>query len=213
MPGGTGAGPAVWCHGLLPDYHAFSRQLWRLCISALRSSSGRRCRQRLADALRKLERCIWRGCNGGDKFDAILCLLSAASYSLRFAEDLEDVFPHVPFPAQLETFRRAARLGREIRGLETFQREPDEAYLQPDLVRVETEPRGSLAPVDLVDGTIILCDDGSGQITGLPLAVWEFSVSGYRLVPHWLKHGWACQWTSRFVSRIARYMRASRGAH
>jgi hypothetical protein len=23
MPGGTGAGPAVWCHGLLPDYHAF----------------------------------------------------------------------------------------------------------------------------------------------------------------------------------------------
>src|SRR5207253_2645066 len=23
MPGGTGAGPAVWAHGLLPDYHAF----------------------------------------------------------------------------------------------------------------------------------------------------------------------------------------------
>ena len=23
MPCGTGAGPAVWCHGLLPDYHAF----------------------------------------------------------------------------------------------------------------------------------------------------------------------------------------------
>ena len=23
LPGGTGAGPAVWCHGLLPDYHAF----------------------------------------------------------------------------------------------------------------------------------------------------------------------------------------------
>ena len=23
LPSGTGAGPAVWCHGLLPDYHAF----------------------------------------------------------------------------------------------------------------------------------------------------------------------------------------------
>ena len=23
LPGGTGAGPAAWCHGLLPDYHAF----------------------------------------------------------------------------------------------------------------------------------------------------------------------------------------------
>jgi type ISP restriction-modification system protein len=23
LPGGTGAGPAVWCYGLLPDYHAF----------------------------------------------------------------------------------------------------------------------------------------------------------------------------------------------
>src|SRR5215210_6364513 len=50
-----------------------------------------------------------------EAFDAILCLLSAASYTLRFAEDLEDVFPHVPFPPGHEALQDAVRIGREIR--------------------------------------------------------------------------------------------------
>jgi hypothetical protein len=32
-----------------------------------------------------------------------------------------------------------------------------------------------------------LCDDGTGRIIGLPESVWNFSVSGYRLLPHWLE--------------------------
>lgn len=116
-------------------------------------------------------------------FDVMLCLLSASSYTLRFAEDLEDVFPHVPFPAQYTIFRDATRLGQEIRRLETFAREPAAAHLRHDFVRVTTEPRGALAHVEYEDGGIILCDNGSGR----PQAVWEFSVSGYRLVPRWLE--------------------------
>jgi len=41
-----------------------------------------------------------------DTFDAILALLSATSYTLRFAEDLEDVFPHVPFPSDHALFSK-----------------------------------------------------------------------------------------------------------
>ena len=41
-------------------------------------------------------------------------------------------------------------------------------------------------PVDYADGAITLCQDGSGRITGLPQDVWEFSVSGYRVLPRWL---------------------------
>ncbi|MDP2618845.1 MAG: hypothetical protein Q8P46_01490 [Hyphomicrobiales bacterium] len=44
-----------------------------------------------------------------------------------------------------------------------------------------------MAPVEYADGAITLCDDGTGRITGLPLAVWSFSVSGYRLVPRWIE--------------------------
>ena len=120
-------------------------------------------------------------------FDAILCLLSASSYSLRFAEDLEDVFPHVPFPGQPPVFRDAVRVGREIRAVETFARPPSERYISPGFVRVETEPQGAVAAVDFVDGAIALCSDGSGRVTGLPLSVWDFAVSGYRLLPRWLE--------------------------
>ena len=107
--------------------------------------------------------------------------------SRRFAEDLEDVFPHVPFPSQLTVFRNAVHLGREIRALETFSREPGEAYRQPNFVRIATQPRGMVAPAHYADGEIILCNDGTGRIVGVPQPVWEFSVSGYRLVPRWLE--------------------------
>jgi hypothetical protein len=106
--------------------------------------------------------------NAQEVFDAILCLLSAQSYTRRFAEDLEDVFPHVPFPARSATFREAVRLGREIRRVEAFSREPEAAYRRPAFARVTTPPRDILAPAEYADGMIALCRDGSGRITGLP---------------------------------------------
>lgn len=121
-----------------------------------------------------------------DAFDAILCLLSATSYTLRFAEDLEDVFPHVPFPGQPQVFQEAVRIGGEIRGVETFARPPADRYRPPGFVRVETQPLGVVAAVEYADAAITLCADGSGRITGLPQSVWEFAVSSYRVVPRWL---------------------------
>ncbi len=32
-----------------------------------------------------------------------------------------------------------------------------------------------------------MCENGSGQITGIPEAVWNFSVSGYRVLPRWIE--------------------------
>jgi hypothetical protein len=50
-----------------------------------------------------------------------------------------------------------------------------------------TQPRGPVAPVNYSDGGITLCADGTGLITGIPQAIWYFSVSGYRLVPRWIE--------------------------
>jgi hypothetical protein len=112
--------------------------------------------------------------------------LSARSYTLRFAEDLEDVFPHVPFPARYPIFLEAVRIGQQIRLVETFSREPGQRYRRAELASVATEPRGPIAPVQYVDGAIVLCANGSGRITGIPEAIWSFAVSGYRLLPRWL---------------------------
>ena len=186
MPSGTRAGPAVWCHGLLPDYHAFSgRGGYAFPLHDRRPEINR---SNVADELvTSLSAAYGQAISAEDIFDAILCLLSASSYTRRFAEDLEDVFPHVPFPARHTIFQDAVRIGREIRAVETFAREPSEAYRRPDFVRVATEPRGPLAAVEYLDATITLCDNGTGRITGIPQRVWDFSVSGYRLLPHWLE--------------------------
>ena len=40
--------------------------------------------------------------------------------------------------------------------------------------------------IDWRDGEIILWADGSGRVSGIPENIWQFSVSGYRLLPRWL---------------------------
>jgi hypothetical protein len=187
MPSGTGAGPGVWCHGLLPDYHAFRGSTGGYTFPLYDRRPNIDASNISFALIERLSAAYGEPVTAEDIFDAILCLLSATSYSLRFAEDLEDVFPHVPFPHRPEVFQDAVRVGREVRAVETFDREPGAAYRRPDFVRIVTQPRGVVAPVEHADGEITLCDDGSGRITGLPHSVWTFSVSGYRVLPRWLE--------------------------
>jgi hypothetical protein len=187
MPNGTGAGPAVWCHGLLPDYHAFRGSYGGYAFPLHDRRHNIAAVNLAAPLLADLSAAYGQAVAAQDVFDAILCLLSARSYTLRFAEDLEDVFPHVPFPAQLAVFRCAVDIGRNIREVETFSRPPGTAYRRRDFARVASEPRGDLAAVTYEDGSITLGANGSGRIVNLPLEVWDFAVSGYRLVPRWLE--------------------------
>jgi hypothetical protein len=186
-PGGTGAGPAVWCHGLLPDYHAFRGSYGGYAFPLYDRRPEINASNLSLTLVESLSTAYGDPVAAEDIFDAILCLLSATSYTLRFAEDLEDVPPHVPFPARHAIFQDAVQAGREIRAVATFARQPTEAYRRPDFVRVVSPPRGEVAPVEYADGSITLCGDGTGRILGLPQAVWNFSVSGYRLVPRWLE--------------------------
>ena len=68
-------------------------------------------------------------------------------------------------------------------------RAPEARYLTNAIARIETTPRGSVAairPGDWDQGELILCEDGSGKVSGIPGSVWDFSVSGYRVLQKWL---------------------------
>jgi Type ISP C-terminal specificity domain/N-6 DNA Methylase len=186
----TGLGPAGWCNSHLPDYDSFNARggyafplydrrigpdatnISPILIAALAEAYG----QPVAPE---------------DIFDAILCLLSARSYTRRFAEDLEDVFPHIPFPAPHEVFQRAAAIGREIRGLQAFAREPAAAFRAKAFCRITAQP-GDNAVIQAAtykDGALSLWKDGEKAVTaftGIPDFVWSFSVSGYRVLPRWI---------------------------
>jgi predicted helicase len=176
LPSGTNAGAAAWCFGNYPDRHAF-RGSYGGYAFPLYDRRPTSTLQNISPLLIKsLSAAYGAPVAAEDVFDAILALLSATSYTLRFAEDLEDVFPHVPFPARHAIFEDAVRLGREIRAVEAFMRRPGEAYRRTDFVRLVSQPHGAVAPVEYADGAITLCGDGSGRITGLPQDVWNFSV-------------------------------------
>jgi hypothetical protein len=187
MPNGTGAGPALWCHGLIPDYHAFRGSYGGYVFPLYDRRDGVDASNISTTLIDSLSVAYGEPVTAEDVFDAVLCLLSAGSYTHRFAEDLEDVFPHVPFPALHATFLNAARTGHDIRAVETFARQPSDAYRRPGFVRVVTQPRGVVVPIQYADSEITLCDGGMGRIVGIPQAVWGFAVSGYRVVPRWLE--------------------------
>lgn len=106
MPFATGDGPAVWCHGLLPDYHSFRGSYGGYALPLYDRRPGND-PINISSALLDGLALAYKGPVTPEAvFDAILALLSATSYTLRFAEDLEDTFPHVPFPARSRGVRR-----------------------------------------------------------------------------------------------------------
>lgn len=186
LPGGTNAGPAVWCHALYPDRHAFRGSYGGYAFPLFDKRAGHGPSNVSPTVLDSLALTYASPVTAASVFDAVLALLSATSYTLRFAEDLEDVFPHVPFPADRAVFERATAIGAAIREIEAFAREPHPKFLTPSLARVETPPNGTLATSEWNNGTITICANGSGKVTGIPASVWDFAVSGYRVLPRWI---------------------------
>jgi predicted helicase len=190
---GTGFGPAVWCHGLKPDQHAF-RGSYGGWVFPLHNHNPESRGHFLTPALvGGLAAVYGTAVAPQDVFDAILALLSASTYTTRFAFDLEDDFPHVPFPADPNVFAAAAAIGARIRALEGFGDAPGAEFMT---ARLTGQASGSTLAVPTPQrafvgagpvGTVALLADRSLMIAEVPQRVWEFSVSGYQVLYRWLR--------------------------
>ena len=186
LPANTGKGAATWCHPEYPDRHSFRGSYGGYAFPLYDRRQGPNAANISHVLIASLGEAYGQTVSAKDVFDAILAILSASSYSVLFAEDLEDVFPHIPFPATYAVFQRAVEIGREIRGVESFTRLPAAEYRPAAFCRIASEPTGPVAAITYQNGTIALCEDGSGQITGIPQSVWDFSVSGYFVLRRWI---------------------------
>lgn len=128
MPSGTGAGPAAWAHGSFPDRHAFRASYGGYAFPLYDRREGHGPYNLKPEVVAALTDAYGVEVKPEQLFDAILCLLSAQSYTRRFAEDLEDVFPHVPFPSSPDVYAEAAHIGADIRAVQTFTRPPAAEY-------------------------------------------------------------------------------------
>ena len=192
---GTGRGPAVWCHGRIPDQHSFmgSGGGW---IFPYRDHSAANNGHRLKSQLvAGLSEAYGREIAAQAVFDTIIALLSASSYTTRFASDLENSFPHVPFPADPEVFSEAAMLGARIRKLQTFSVVPNKKFRKARIegkaveriLDVPTPSRAILSDIKDLK-SIALRSDKSCFVANVSAAAWELSISSNRLVLYsWLK--------------------------
>ncbi|MBV9758422.1 MAG: N-6 DNA methylase, partial [Alphaproteobacteria bacterium] len=192
LPSGTGAGPAIWVHGLLPDYHSFRGSYGGYAFPLWDRRRGATAHNFNPSLLDGLSKTYGRPVSAQQAFDAIAALLSATGYTRRFAWDLEESFAHVPFPASADAFVDAARIGAEIRAIETFAREPGAAYRSARLAGTATELTLAVPKAEAFhsDGTghgfVPLMADQSLRLGNVPERVWQFAVSGYRVLPRWL---------------------------
>ena len=108
LPNGIGLGPAVWCHGLLPDYHAFRGSYGGYAFPLHDRRPTHALPNLSAELIGGLTALYGMNVTAEEVFDAILCFLSAESYTLRFAEDLEDQLPHIPLPGRSFGFRSSS---------------------------------------------------------------------------------------------------------
>lgn len=189
LPSKTGLGTATWCHANYPDRHAFRGSYGGYAFPLYDRRKGPNATNMSTILLTNLAESYGLQVSSEDAFDAILALLSAQSYTRRFAEDLEDVFPHVPFPADHGVLMQAVEIGREIRAVETFARPPGAAFLTAAFCRLEAAPNGDDVIGSAVrrNDEVTLCPEGRGRFSGLPEEVWAFSVSGYRVLPRWIE--------------------------
>lgn len=191
---GTGRGPAVWCHGAVPDQHAFkgSGGGWIFPFhNHAPEGLGHNLHVRLVPGLSEV---YGRHVSPQQVFDAILGLLSASHYAVRFAFDLENTFPHVPFPADPNVFSDAAALGAQIRLIQTYSEKPTSRF---KIARLEGKARERVldlpTPRDTFAGDsdgkiLVLRRDKSLVITNVSERAWDFSISSSTLVLNrWIK--------------------------
>ena len=191
LPSGVGVGPAVVVHKFRPDHHAFRGSYGGYAFPLFDRRPGGHGYNLDLKLVQLLSKHYGNEVSPEDVFDAIVALLSAPSYTRRFAADLEDAFPHVPFPADLDLFGQAREVGARIGRLQTFDLQPEQLFWT---ARLEGSPLDRALAVPRIGSAFV--DQGNGfgtvrlnqalRLERVPLRVWEFAVSGYRVVYRWL---------------------------
>ena len=190
---GTGSGPAIWCHGLKPDQHSL-RGSYGGWIMPLWNHAGEGVGHFLNPTLVPgLSMAYGKEVDPQEVFDAILALLSASSYTVRFAHDLEDDFAHVPFPADPEQFSLASRIGSRLRALQTFAGAPGAEFRRARIVGQASAPNLDVPTPQRAftgqgqAGAVALRRDQSLRLEQVTERSWNCSVSGYQIFHRWLR--------------------------
>ncbi len=195
------AGPAITLTGLIPDLHHYNGRggrtypLWK---DNKASTPNVR-----ASLLTLLSERFGGEVSGEDVFAYIAAIATHPGYIKRFREDLSTPGLRIPLTADAGLFREVVDLGRTIVWLHTFGERmaaPDKGRpAQPP--RLPAEKRPSIPKEGAIHQTPGTMPDnigydsakkrlliGSGYIENVEPAVWEYEVSGNKVLLHWFSY-------------------------
>ena len=194
LTGRIGSGPAAVATPYVPDLHHVRGSYGAKDVIPLyRDASGTpNADRRLLGALSQavgLEVAV------EDLFAYCYGVLAGADYSDRFAKELESPGPRIPITTDPSLFREMASHGRSLLRIHTWGerfREVESA----EISSTESAPRWQEAPTVLPESGRACSYDAEtetlrvadGVLVGLPQEVWEFEVSGMKVLPKWLAY-------------------------
>jgi hypothetical protein len=194
-------GPALTFTALVPDLHHYAGRGGRAV--PLWADESRTLSNIRLYLLRALSDRIGIAVEPEDFLSYIAAVATSPAYTSRFQADLSTPGLRIPMTADAPTFREASKLGRRIIWLHTFgERMTDAAEGRPG--GPPRLPEG-LAPVVSKEGEIsskpaempdTLGYDagknrllvGHGFIDNVPLAVWQYEVSGKQVLVQWFSY-------------------------
>lgn len=123
-------------------------------------------------------------------FVYVFGVLAGTDYTARFREELDTPGPRVPLTSDPELFTAMVEHGRRLLWLQTFGERFADAHGDLPLDGITWKPEPTNLPTDRSaiahDVATESIRVANGVLTGVPLDVWEFEVSGMPVIAKWL---------------------------
>ena len=123
----------------------------------------------------------------------VYAILGGQSYASRFWNELETPGPRVPLPKDGETFAEAAKLGRKLIWLHTYAerfRNADQGDQIPSgvakVIKGVSSHSSGYPETYAYDPVSLQINVGDGRFGPVAPEVWDFEVSGLKVVQSWL---------------------------
>lgn len=178
-----GPGPAAVATALVPDLDHFRGSFGARAVIPLWLDAGANLPNVAQHWLDRLAQRYGFTVDAEKLLGYCYALLGTRGYVNRFEEELRTPGPRLPFPRDGTLFTRAALLGTELLRLHTLRARAASAG-----VARCTEPPGCRCPCLFdYDPTQQILQIGDGWFAPVASAVWDYSVSGMRILPSWLR--------------------------
>jgi hypothetical protein len=194
------SGPAITVTGLIPDldhHNGRGGRVYPLWEDGAASIPNVR-----PSLIQFLGNRFGKSINAEELFAYIVAITANPTYTLRFREDLSTPGLKIPLTADYQTFMSASNLGRTIIWLHTF----GERMADPENGRPAQPPRlaAGKRPLIPAEGAIPQTPEGmpntigydpakkrllvgSGYVENVEAAVWEYEISGKKVLKQWFR--------------------------